>query len=545
MPVDPLIPKKLSQPQLTLGRGTQTAAAPRLTSSAPCIAGWHPVTSPNASSGRNILAGLAASAPNDVWAVGFYVNSSSVYQTLAEHWDGSAWSIVTTPNVGPGNNLLTAITAIGPTDIWAIGFWRPGGASTYAQPLTEHWNGNGWTVVPTPNVPNALAPLYGVSAGATNDVWAVGLAEDFPVQPTTGPRGHALAMHWNGSNWSIVPTAAVVAPIAGPGIDIMGLNGVKVLSATNAWAVGDGQDFTGSSPSSVDMAFIEHWDGFAWSQVTAMPVHVNGDFLIDVQGTTSDLWAVGGQNQTYGSRADYVLTEHWTSSTNTWTEVSGVTPEQTANLLGLGYLAGTNVYAVGASASFDPITNAETDHTLIERWDGATWALVMSMNVGTSDVLSAIAAISASDVWAAGFSVVNQFPQTLIENYCTPPVVTGVAPSSGNAGTSVVITGTGLSRAIDVEFGATPAFSFHVDSDTQITAVSPGHKAGIVDITVTVQGTSATSTADRFTYLTSRSGTAGGSGLPFAGSRTFAPPPLPSPSPPHPRGIARGAIIPI
>jgi hypothetical protein len=541
VPAEPLIPKKqLFQQQLTIGRTTQTAAAPRLTTSAPCIAGWHPVTSLNASSGRNILAGLAAGAPNDVWAVGFYVNSSSVYQTLAEHWDGSAWGIVPTPNVGLGNNLLTAITAIGPTDVWAVGFWRPGDSSTYAQPLTEHWNGNGWTVVPTPNVPNSLAPLYGVSAGATNDVWAVGLAEDFPVQPT-GPRGHALALHWNGSNWSTVPTASVVAPIAGPGIDLMGLNAVKVLGPNNAWAVGNGQDFTGNSPSSVDMAFIEHWDGIAWSQVTAMPVHVNGDFLIDVQGTASDLWAVGGKNQSYGSKEDYVMIEHWTSLTNTWTDVFGWTPEQSANLLGLGYIAGNNIYAVGASGSFDPITNAETDHTLIEQWDGANWNVVMSMNVGTSDALTAIAAISASDVWAAGFSVVNQYPQTLIENYCAPPVVTSVRPSSGNAGTSVVITGSRFSRAIDVEFGATPAFNFHVDSDTQITAVSPGHKAGMVDITVTVQGTSATSSADQFTYQGSISVAPPGSGT-F--QNRMSPPPPVRGLPLRPGSLTRAEVVP-
>ena len=157
-PAEPLIPKKMrfAQQQLTAGPATRTAL-PHLASSAPCNSAWNTVASPNPSSGRNIIAGLAANAPNDAWAVGFYVNNSSVYQTLAEHWDGSVWTVVTTPNVGPGNNLLTAVTAIGPSDVWAVGFWRPGGSNTYAQPLTQHWNGNGWTIVPTPNAP-ARAP---------------------------------------------------------------------------------------------------------------------------------------------------------------------------------------------------------------------------------------------------------------------------------------------------------------------------------------------------------------------------------------------------
>jgi hypothetical protein len=527
-------------PGLTTGRATGAAAVPQLASSIPCNSTWNTVASANASSGRNVLAGLAAIAPNDVWAVGFYVNGSSVYQTLAEHWDGSAWSIVTTPNVGPGNNLLTAVTAIGPGDVWAVGFWRPGNSTTVAQPLTEHWNGNGWTVVSAPTVPNYAVPLYGVGSDASGDVWAVGVSYVFPVQ-ATGPRGQAFAIQWTGGGWSIVPTASVVAPFAGPGVDFMGLSGVKVLSPTDAWAVGDGQDYTGSTPVSPDMAFIEHWNGSSWSQVQP-PTHPNGDFLVDVQGTATDLWVVGGQNQAYQSAADNVLIEHWNGAT--WTEAIVPPPSpaaQSANLFGLGYIASNNVYAVGASAS-NPGTSLELDQTLIERWNGATWSQVTSANPGMNDGLSAIAAISANDVWAAGFNVVNNYSQTLTENVCTPPAVTSVTPSSGNPGSTVVITGSGFSRAIDVEFGATPAFTFHVDSDTQITAVSPGHKAGMVDITVTVQGTSATSSGDQFTYQGSISGAAPGSGT-FQ-NRTSPPPPVPA-APPHPRGIARGAPIPI
>jgi hypothetical protein len=51
-----------------------------------------------------------------------------------------------------------------------------------------------------------------------------------------------------------------------------------------------------------------------------------------------------------------------------------------------------------------------------------------------------------------------------------------------------------------VAFGAAPAASFTVDSDTQITAVAP-EGSGTVDVTVTTPaGTSAATAADRFTY---------------------------------------------
>ncbi|WP_280350657.1 IPT/TIG domain-containing protein, partial [Nocardia abscessus] len=59
--------------------------------------------------------------------------------------------------------------------------------------------------------------------------------------------------------------------------------------------------------------------------------------------------------------------------------------------------------------------------------------------------------------------------------YVAVPAITTVVPSVGpvTGGTTVVITGTGLTGATAVNFGATPAASFTVNSDTQITAVAP------------------------------------------------------------------------
>lgn len=85
------------------------------------------------------------------------------------------------------------------------------------------------------------------------------------------------------------------------------------------------------------------------------------------------------------------------------------------------------------------------------------------------------------------------------------PVVSGISPTSGTTtgATSVTITGTGLTGATAVKFGATPAASFTVNSDTSITALSPATTtAGAADVTVTTTGgTSATSSADVFTYV--------------------------------------------
>jgi hypothetical protein len=84
------------------------------------------------------------------------------------------------------------------------------------------------------------------------------------------------------------------------------------------------------------------------------------------------------------------------------------------------------------------------------------------------------------------------------------PSVFSVNPTTGttSGGTSVAVTGQGFCNfPASVHFGATAATSFVVNSDTSLTAISPAHAVGAVDVTVTTAaGTSATSSADQYTY---------------------------------------------
>uniref|UniRef100_UPI000B090E59 IPT/TIG domain-containing protein n=1 Tax=Nocardia fusca TaxID=941183 RepID=UPI000B090E59 len=84
--------------------------------------------------------------------------------------------------------------------------------------------------------------------------------------------------------------------------------------------------------------------------------------------------------------------------------------------------------------------------------------------------------------------------------YAAVPSLTSLTPSSGPTagGTTVILTGTGLSTASAVNFGGTPATSFTVDSDTQITAVAPAG-TGTVQVTVTTAG--GTTNGLAYTYV--------------------------------------------
>lgn len=79
-----------------------------------------------------------------------------------------------------------------------------------------------------------------------------------------------------------------------------------------------------------------------------------------------------------------------------------------------------------------------------------------------------------------------------------PPTVTSLTPVSGSfkGGATVTIAGTDLEGASAVSFGSTPARSFRVSSETEVTAVAPPLAAlSRVPVTVTTPAGAATSTA--------------------------------------------------
>jgi hypothetical protein len=68
--------------------------------------------------------------------------------TLIEHWDGTAWNVVTSPSPGFFNELFS-VHARSATDVWAVGETLANNASS-TQPPIERWNGSAWKVVPSP-----------------------------------------------------------------------------------------------------------------------------------------------------------------------------------------------------------------------------------------------------------------------------------------------------------------------------------------------------------------------------------------------------------
>ena len=141
--------------------------------------------------------------------------------------------------------------------------------------------------------------------------------------------------------------------------------------------------------------------------------------------------------------------------------------------------------AVSPAATYDAgclslTVTADTSPSLSDL-DGTVFAVAAQTNSGSS----------GGSVGGGGGSI--SIP-------VSTPVVTGISPTAGTAGTTVNISGSGFTGATAVDFGPNAAQSFTVESDTQITAVAPAG-TGTVDVTVaTSGGTSATGSADQFTY---------------------------------------------
>jgi len=140
---------------------------------------WQSVPSvPFASPISAAFKGVVALAPNNVWAVGTIAEVlNGPTSTLIEHYDGNAWSVVPSPSVGQNqSNVLRGITAVSPTDIWAFGDFLAADGSGNQMTLLLHWDGTSWTLAPSPNPEMGSILIDTLDAGVTTgrNVWIVG-----------------------------------------------------------------------------------------------------------------------------------------------------------------------------------------------------------------------------------------------------------------------------------------------------------------------------------------------------------------------------------
>jgi len=175
------------------------------------------------------LSAVAAFSATDAWAVGWSLSfSGSGYKTLAEHWDGTRWSIVPTANTAMPNNTVRGVPVLAPDDVRAVGEQDNGSGNMMT--LVEHWDGQRWSVDPSATVPGTLGAVIAFSS---TDVWASGFGLE----------------HWDGTQWTVT--------LIGPANYLGSLAG----SSNDLWAVG----YRTIQPFGPVLTLSYHWDGAAWT----------------------------------------------------------------------------------------------------------------------------------------------------------------------------------------------------------------------------------------------------------------------------------------
>jgi hypothetical protein len=233
------------------------------------------IPSPNPSPNFNILRGISGTSLSNLWAVGSYDETGNIdFKNLVLKWNGSAWSQVNVPSPDTDGDLW-AVSALNNNSVWAGGTYAS--PTSLAQPQILKWNGTSWNLMSLPSASSG-AFIWDIEAIAENNVWAVGGA---------GPDEQSFAsvayvLRWNGSSWSRL----YVPPF---GQRRNRFTAFDYISANDVWAVGSWGHTLGTFKF-----LIMHWDGSNWTQIPSPLTDMNGEFE-DIQAVSpNDIWAIGG-----------------------------------------------------------------------------------------------------------------------------------------------------------------------------------------------------------------------------------------------------------
>ena len=135
------------------------------------------------------LRSISCTSPTNCFIAGAWRASNLHYHVLLLRGHATTWAVQSAADpAGSSEPTLSGVACMSATNCSAVG-----GDSSPGHAIAERWNGSTWSVVSTPN-PGSLDYLNSVSCTAVGCT-AVG---DY----SSASSGLALALHWNGTSWA-------------------------------------------------------------------------------------------------------------------------------------------------------------------------------------------------------------------------------------------------------------------------------------------------------------------------------------------------------
>lgn len=360
-----------------------------------------------------------------------------------------------------------------------------------------------------------VTTVGGTSATSSADVFTfVGAPAVSAVSPSRGPVTGGTAVTITGTNLAAVTGVSFGATAATFAIDSaiqitatapagsIGLVDITVTSAGGTSATGASDHFTYTVAPTVTAVTPSKGSTAGGTGVSITGTNFSGATAVTFGGTAATSFTVNSATSitatspsgSAGAVDVTVVTPNGSSATSSVAVFTYVAPPAVTSVSPAGGpTAGDNSVTISGSnfsnanaVSFGGTAGAFTI-------DSATsiTAKAPAGSAGTVDITVSVSGLTSATSAADHYS------------YADAPTITAISPNKGPiaGGTVVSITGTNLTGATNVLFGATAASSFSVTSATTASATAPAHGVGAVDVTiVTPGGTSATGTSDQFTY---------------------------------------------
>lgn len=156
----------------------------------------------------------------------------------------------------------------------------------------------------------------------------------------------------------------------------------------------------GYNNGSSTQTLIEQWNGSSWQLVSPS---TQGSLNAVTALSASDVWAVGQGGTFHGTTKTLIM--HWDGTQ--WRVIQSPNGKlSTNNLASVAAVSASDIWAVGYSES----TLNVLPHALIEHWNGTKWSIVPAARGGSFiSNLTGVTAVSSTDVWAVGYTLMNHY----------------------------------------------------------------------------------------------------------------------------------------